>query len=45
MNTEVSIEIRSLMARFRSGDRDAAGALVDHFYPELRRNQSIARFE
>ena len=37
MNTEVSIEIRSLMARFRSGDRDAAGALVDHFYPELRR--------
>lgn len=25
------------MARFRAGDRFAAGALVDHFYPELRR--------
>ena len=37
MDTQPSIEIRSLMARFRAGDRDAAGALVDHFYPELRR--------
>lgn len=37
MNTEVSLEIRSLMARFRAGDRGAADALVDHFYPELRR--------
>ena len=37
MNTEVSFEIRSLMSRFRSGDRSAADALVDHFYPELRR--------
>lgn len=25
------------MARFRAGDHEAAGTLVDHFYPELRR--------
>ena len=37
MKTEVSLEIRSLMSRFRSGDRTAADALVEHFYPELRR--------
>jgi RNA polymerase sigma factor (TIGR02999 family) len=37
MNAEVSLEIRSLMSRFRSGDRSAADALVGHFYPELRR--------
>jgi RNA polymerase sigma factor (TIGR02999 family) len=37
VNTEVSLEIRSLMSRFRAGDRAAADALVDHFYPELRR--------
>jgi len=37
MNSETSLEIRSLMSRFRSGDRQAAGALVDHLYPELRR--------
>ena len=37
MNAENSIEIRSLMSRFRSGDRSAADALVAHFYPELRR--------
>src|SRR5262245_26071376 len=37
MNSEVSLEIRSLMARFRSGDRTAADALVGHLYPELRR--------
>jgi RNA polymerase sigma factor (TIGR02999 family) len=37
MNTQVSLEIRSLMARFRQGDRDAVNRLVDHFYPELRR--------
>src|SRR5436189_5026257 len=37
MTNEVSLEIRSLMSRFRSGDRAAADALVDHFYPELRR--------
>lgn len=37
MKPETSLEIQSLMARFRSGDRHAAGALVDHFYPELRR--------
>lgn len=37
MNAEVSLEIRSLMSRFRLGDRSAADALVGHFYPELRR--------
>jgi ECF sigma factor len=37
MDAEVSFEIRSLMSRFRSGDRAAADALVGHFYPELRR--------
>lgn len=37
MNAEVSLEIRSLMSRLRSGDRSAADALVGHFYPELRR--------
>lgn len=37
MNAEASVEIRSLMSRFRSGDRAAAGALLTHFYPELRR--------
>jgi RNA polymerase sigma factor (TIGR02999 family) len=37
MTTEVSLEIRSLMSRFRSGDRMAADALVEDFYPELRR--------
>jgi RNA polymerase sigma factor (TIGR02999 family) len=37
MTSEASLEIRSLMSRFRAGDREAAGALVDHFYPELRR--------
>lgn len=37
MNAEVSLEIRSLMSRLRSGDRTAADALVSHFYPELRR--------
>lgn len=37
MNPEVSLEIRSLMSRFRSGDRSAADALVDLFHPELRR--------
>jgi RNA polymerase sigma factor (TIGR02999 family) len=37
MKTEVSLEIRSLMSRFRAGDRAAADALIDHFYPELRR--------
>jgi RNA polymerase sigma factor (TIGR02999 family) len=37
MNAEVSLEIRALMSRFRSGDRSAADALVGHFYPELRR--------
>lgn len=37
MNGEVSLEIRSLMSRFRAGDRAAADALMDHFYPELRR--------
>jgi RNA polymerase sigma factor (TIGR02999 family) len=37
MNAEVSLEIRSLMARFRLGDRTAADELVGHFYPELRR--------
>jgi RNA polymerase sigma factor (TIGR02999 family) len=37
MNAEVSLEIRSLMSRFRMGDRSAADALVGHFYPELRR--------
>ncbi len=34
---EASLEIRSLMLRFRAGDRAAADALVAHFYPELRR--------
>ena len=37
MDTEASLQIRSLMSRFRSGDPDAAGALVAHLYPELRR--------
>ena len=37
MNMEASLEIRSLMSRFRAGDRAAADALVAHFYPELRR--------
>jgi RNA polymerase sigma factor (TIGR02999 family) len=37
MDAEVSLEIRSLMSRFRSGDQKAADALVVHFYPELRR--------
>ena len=37
MNAEGSLEIRSLMSRFRSGDRSAADALVGLFYPELRR--------
>ena len=37
MNSELSLEIRALMSRFRTGDRAAADALVDHFYPELRR--------
>jgi RNA polymerase sigma factor (TIGR02999 family) len=37
MDAEVSLEIRSLMSRFRSGDQNAADALVVHFYPELRR--------
>jgi len=29
--------VAQLMARFRSGDHEAAGRLVDLFYPELRR--------
>ncbi len=29
--------LQELMTRFRSGDHQAAGALVDLFYPELRR--------
>ena len=37
MDAEVSLEIRSLMSRLRSGDRSAADALVGLFYPELRR--------
>lgn len=37
MDADASLEIRSLMARFRSGDPEAAGALVDLCYPELRR--------
>ena len=37
MDVDVSLEIRSLMSRFRSGDQKAAEALVVHFYPELRR--------
>ncbi len=37
MRSEFSVQIGSLMSRFRSGDREAAGALVDLFYPELRR--------
>jgi RNA polymerase sigma factor (TIGR02999 family) len=37
MNAEASLEIRSLMSRFRSGDRTAADELLVHFYPELRR--------
>jgi RNA polymerase sigma factor (TIGR02999 family) len=37
ISAEVSLDIRSLMARFRSGDRTATDALVGHFYPELRR--------
>lgn len=37
IDEEVSIEIRSLMSRFRGGDRTAADALVRYFYPELRR--------
>jgi len=37
MDAEFSIEIRSLMTRFRLGDQKAAEALVVHFYPELRR--------
>jgi RNA polymerase sigma factor (TIGR02999 family) len=37
MNAEVSLEIRALMSRFRSGDQKAVDALVAHFYPELRR--------
>lgn len=44
MNAEVSFEIRSLMARFRLGDRTAADELVGHFYPELRR-MAAARME
>src|ERR1041384_8136943 len=37
MNAEASLEIRSLMSRFRSGDRTAADELLVYFYPELRR--------
>lgn len=37
INAEVSLEIRSLMSRFRGGDQKAADELVVHFYPELRR--------
>jgi RNA polymerase sigma factor (TIGR02999 family) len=37
MTEEVSFEIRALMGRFRSGDPEAAGALVGHLYPELHR--------
>src|SRR3712207_4823815 len=37
MSFEVSLQIRSLMSRLRSGDRAAADALVGLFYPELRR--------
>jgi len=37
MSPEVSLQIRSLMSRLRSGDRTAADELVGHFYPELRR--------
>lgn len=29
--------VRQWMEEFRLGDRDAAGRLVEHFYPELRR--------
>jgi len=34
---DASLKIRLLMSRFRLGDQKAADALVDHFYPELRR--------
>lgn len=37
MDAQTSAEIQELMARFRAGDSTAAGALVDLFYPELRR--------
>lgn len=37
MDADVSIEIRSLMSRFRTGDPAAAGALLGLLYPELRR--------
>ena len=37
MQSEPSALIASLMTRFRSGDRQAVGELVDSLYPELRR--------
>ena len=37
MRNEVSTQISDLMARFRSGDREAAGQLIECLYPELRR--------
>ena len=37
MPSEHSERINSLMGRFRGGDRQAAGELVDCLYPELHR--------
>jgi RNA polymerase sigma factor (TIGR02999 family) len=37
MQSEQSDRINSLMSRFRGGDRQAAGELVDCLYPELHR--------
>lgn len=37
MDPNKTFEVQALMARFRSGDRQAAADLVDLFYPELKR--------
>ena len=37
MDPNRTLEVPALMARFRSGDNQAAAALVELFYPELKR--------
>lgn len=41
MDPNRTLEVPALMARFRSGDNQAAAALVELFYPELKRLAAV----